>query len=181
MPRPMNPWLLAVLSCLLLAPGTFAGSTDGRLAHARYVALGFDVGDRFVGENEVTINGLEDVLPADRRALAAVREQLEKWGRYSITIRPGQAELLIAVRTGRRASLGTTIQGGGSNRGGALRGGGYRAELSSPDDMLSVYEGGSRSPSVPLWRRTREGGLSDPSLKLFEDLRSDVERATKKP
>ena len=107
---------------------------------------------------------------------------IEKWGRYVITTRPAQAELLLAVRSGRRVSAEAGVRVGGRRPGtgatgsGATTGSSYGVEASSGDDMLSVYEG-----SVLLWRGQRPGGLSRSSPTLFDDFKADVEKSAKHP
>src|SRR6267378_617476 len=134
-----------MLLSLLMAPALFAGPTPvpARLAQARYVALAYDLGDSMLGEAEALAKPAR-VLPEDREALNSLRNLIEKWGRYVITIRPAQAELLIAVRTGRRASAEAGVRIGGRRQGtpagSAATGASYRLEDSSTDDMLSVYE-----------------------------------------
>jgi hypothetical protein len=183
--------MLRPVSCVpvvlpfLLAPSLFAGSNKvpARLAQARYVALAYDLGDSMLSEAEALAKPAR-VLPEDRDALNSVRNLIEKWGRYVITIRPAQAELLIAVRSGRRASaevgvrIGGRRQGTGATGSGATTGSLYGVEASSGDDMLSVYEG---SGGPLLWREQRPGGLSRSSPTLFEDFKADVERVAKHP
>jgi hypothetical protein len=179
---------LAVLALsLLLAPGLSADKTKvpARLAQARYVALAYDLGDVLLSESEAVFKPTL-VTPEDREALDAVRSQLEKWGRYAITLRPAQAELLVAVRTGRRGSASTGFRIGGGRDGGAstgsvATGGSYGGSLSSADDMLSVYEASGGSHSLVLWRGQRSRGLSGASPALFEEFKADVERAAKQP
>jgi hypothetical protein len=97
-------------------------------------------------------------------------------------MRPDQAELLVAVRAGRRASLEAGVRIGGNRPApgvagiGSTTGSSYRGEVSSRDDILSVYDG-----STLIWRQQRAGGFSGSSPTLFEDLKADVERATKRP
>jgi hypothetical protein len=168
---------------LLMAPGLLAGQgrVPARLAQARYVALAYDLGDSMLSETEALAKPAR-VLPEDREALNSLRNLIEKWGRYVITTRPAQAELLVAVRTGRRVSaeagvrIGGRRQGTGATASGATTGSSYGVEASSGDDMLSVYEGG-----VLLWREQRPGGLSRSSPTLFEDFKADVEKAAKHP
>ena len=177
----------AVVVSLVLAPAVFAGPSKvpARLAQARYVALAYDLGDVLLSESEaVSRPGL--VMPEDREALNAVRSQLEKWGRYVITIGPAQADLLVAVRAGRRASASAAVRIGGRHgasapSGSVGSGASYRAEVSSADDMLSVYEASGGSRSVVLWRGQRTAGLSGASPTLLEDFKADVERAAKHP
>jgi hypothetical protein len=142
-----------------------------RLALATYVALGYDNGQGFVPELANPI----DVLPEERLALDAIRDEIERWGKYVITPRPAQAELLIAVRKGRLVSLGTSVGGG---RGGLERPGGVVREswgvggaLSTPEDMLEVWDADGQQ----LWRGIEEGGLNGAPPPLFEQFRKDVE------
>ncbi len=168
---------------LLLAPAAFAAQdkVPARLAQARYVALAYDLGDSMLSETEA-LKKPARVLPEDREALQSVRNMIEKWGRYVITVNPGQAELLITVRAGRRASLEASVRSGGSRPAagaagaGSTTGSSYRGEASSGDDMLSVYDG-----SALIWREQRPGGLSGRSSALFEDFKADVERSAKHP
>src|SRR5215467_6899983 len=44
------------------------------------------------------------LLPQDRRAIAEVADAVQKWGRYRLTMRRSEAELVIVVRKGRLAS-----------------------------------------------------------------------------
>jgi len=173
--------LLVVLTAIVLPSGLSAGAKQvpARLAQARYVALGYDLGDRFLSESEAIAD--PDVLPEDRRALAELRDQIEKWNRYVITPRPGQAELLIAIRTGRRVTGGFGVPIGGPGRATGTTRRSLRIELSSPDDMLSVYEPGGGVFGKLLWREQRPGGLSNSSASLFEDLRSAVDGLSKRP
>ena len=177
--------LPAGLILLAVAAGLSAASkpVPARLAQARYVALGYDLGDRFLSATDAI--GDPDVLPEEREALAAIQEQLTKWNRYVITRRPADADLFIAIRKGRRAS--STLSGptaGPGRTSGTTRSAGL--ELSSADDMLSVYEaGGGMSGSGLsarlLWREQRRGGYSSASPSLFEEFRSAVESLGKQP
>jgi hypothetical protein len=182
MPRPAGACIPALLLSLLLAPDLFAGPTKvpARLAQARYIALAYDLGDVILSESEALAKPGR-VLPEDREALINIRNLIEKWGRYVITVRPAQAELLVAVRTGRRASIDAAVRIGGRNQGSpptasAATGASYRAEASSGDDMLSVYEVSGGGGGTLLWREQRTGGLSGPSPTLLDDFKADVER-----
>jgi hypothetical protein len=165
---------------LLIAPTVVAGQkVPARLLQAQYVAFGYDLGDRFLSEFDAI--GQPDRLgPDDRKALQSVREMVDKWDRYVIVTRPSQAELYFVVRVGRRLQAGTAQTPG---RGGqsAGRSSGYGAELSSRDDMLSVYEaslGGGMG--MLLWRGQLAGGLGGESPKLLEQFKADLD-AAKKP
>jgi len=168
----------AVLGLVLLIGSTvIAGQkVPARLLQAQYVAFGYDLGDRFLSEFDAI--GQSDRLgPDDRKALQTVREMVEKWDRYVIVSRPAQAELFFVVRVGRRLQVGTAQTPG---RGGqsAGRSSGYGAELSSRDDMLSIYEASmSGGTGMLLWRAQLPGGLGGESPQLVEQLKADVEAA----
>ena len=168
----------SAVSCALPVPA-MAGP-PAQLAVARYVALGYDRGDGFVSETDVRA----EVLPEEREALQRIRAGLEQWGRYVIVLRPGDAELLIAVRKGRLASFGGGISVGGpsSGRGGGPIGTGPMAgaQVSSPDDMIEVFDAG-RSP---IWRGMKPNGLSGAGPPLWESFQAEVakaEKSVKKP
>lgn len=154
-----------------------------RVSQARYVALAYDLGDRFLLDSEAIAD--PDVLPRDREALAELRKQIEKWNRYVITFRPGQAELVIAIRTGRRASGMVGVPIGGPGRASGTTG--ARVELSSRDDQLSVYDAGVGMTGTfgmtgtLLWRKQGPAGLSGSPPSLFADFRSAVESSSKQP
>jgi hypothetical protein len=188
----MRRRLVAALAGTLVLPLASAPAWAGerivpaQIAQARYVALGYDLGDRFTSETEAIAN--PDVLPEERRALVAIADEIRRWGRYVVTVHPRDAELLIAVRIGRRGSIGGGIgvgtpQGGSPVPGGPIggvgsRGGGrINAELSSNADMLSVYDSAGGGASSPLWRVQRDGGLQGEPPRLFQEFRADVDRA----
>ena len=96
---------------LLFAP--VEAGPPALLAEARYVALGYDHGAGFVSETDVR----QDVLDEEREALQRIRSGLEQWDRYVIVVRPEQADLLIAIRKGRRATFGGGVSIGGPSSG----------------------------------------------------------------
>lgn len=142
------------------------------LAQARYVVLGFDVGDAFIAESAP-----DDprVLPDDRQKLAALRAEFVRWGRYKVAARPSQGELFVAIRTGRQGTVSGVGPAGGPAYGPPSRSG--RVELSTSADALFVY--GSTSLGTPLWRGQMAGGLSGSPPALFERFRADVEGLAK--
>jgi len=117
------------------------------------------------------------VLPDDREKLAALHKEFERWGRYKVVVQPGQAELVVAIRTGRQAMVG----GGAPVTGPPLRTPeeSLRIETATADDALLVYA--SSSLNTPLWRGQLARGLRGSPPPLFERFRSDVEQAAKKP
>jgi len=179
----------AALLLLSLAPapaGAGKRTVPARIAQARYVALGYDLGDRFLSESAAIAN--PDVLPEERRALQAIHDDIERWGKYIVVVKPEDAELFIALRIGRHGSVGgRTIGGGVSNgaggyggafdrNGGVRRGGSYNAEISSNQDMLTVYDALGGRTGAQLWRVMRSGGLTGDPPRLYQEFRTDVER-----
>jgi hypothetical protein len=153
-----------------------------RLVHATYISLGYDLGDRIVPA-EALIGDPWRVLPHEREALDEIRSRLKGWGRYVVEERASNADLMLVVRSGRRASLGAGIGTGGGRPGVGAPGGsgvGVQPQLggafSSPDDMLAVYDITGGRLSTQLWRGLVAKGLSG-EIPLFEAFREDVERA----
>jgi hypothetical protein len=180
MRRPIAVCLISLGGWLVGFAGVDAGQKlPARIAHATYVALGYDPGERFLSEREA-ISDPGAVTPEEREALEDIREAIEKWGRYTIVPDPGQAELWIAVRSGRRAALAVGSSRGGTetSRGGrpTATGRAFGGEVSSPDDTLTVYEAGGMNP---LWRAVRGEGLSGSPPALFEEFKTEVERSAK--
>jgi hypothetical protein len=124
------PWWRAVLGGFAVILGLLPpaeAAPRAQLAIARYVALGYDRGDRFVSEAEVRA----EVFPEERAALQAIRAGIEQWGKYVVVVHPRDAELLIAVRKGRLVSFGGGIRTGGPSAG---------VQVSSPDDMIEAFD-----------------------------------------
>src|SRR5258708_1531057 len=151
----MEGTLMRVQSCVLLLtlvglPSAAGAAPKTRvpalLERARYVALRYDVGDGFVSADQIS-RVASDAVPEERAALEAIRKDIEKGGRYSVTTPPEQAEILIAVRIGRRAALevgtGTSNPGGGRSGPAGSRIVSSRTiggQLSSNEDRVVVYE-----------------------------------------
>jgi hypothetical protein len=188
------PACALLLTLLALSPAANAASkskTPALLERARYVALGYDLGDGFVSADRVALVSA-GTIEDERRAIEAIRRDLEKWNRFVVTDRPEQADILIMVRVGRRASLEV---GGGAGSGpgsvGVSRGevGGSRvvsnrtigAQLSSNDDRVDVYEAVSGRPGIRLWSGAEVGGMAGSPPRLYKSFREEVEAAAKKP
>jgi hypothetical protein len=168
--------LVSLAAAVLLAsvvPGapTEAGP-PAQLALARYVALGYDLGNGFVSETDVRA----EFQPEERAALQAIRARLEEWGKYVEVVRPGEADLLIAVRKGRLVSLGAGIRTGRPGAGPIGTGPGFGGQLSSPDDMIEVFD--ARGGSL-IWRGMKPNGLSGAGPPLFDSFRAEVAKAEK--
>ena len=162
---------------LLTVPALVEAGPPALLAEARYVALGYDHGAGFVSETDVRA----DVLDEEREALQRIRSGLEQWGRYVVVVRPEQADLLIAIRKGRHATFGGGVNIGGPPSGGP--GGGpvgigpmAGAQVSSPDDMIEVFE---RTGSL-VWRGMKTNGLAGAGPPLWESLQAEVAKAEKR-
>ncbi len=155
-----------------------ARKVPAQLGLARYVCLGYDMGQGFMSEQQ-SISQPYDVYPEDRQALEAVRDALQKWGKYVITTRPEDAELLIAVRFGRRggggAGVGGAGLGGGSGRGPLGSLGSGQAELSSNEDLFTIYESRGGRAGAPLWRQQGHGLFAGQPPKAFAEFQADVE------
>jgi hypothetical protein len=161
------------LAATVLAQTKPSKIVPAELAHAQYVALGYDMGYGFLSDTSITREQFR-VLSEDREALQRVREEIQKWKRYVITVKPEDAELLIAVRTGRL----TSVNGGyriGTQNGNKISGPVYGAEVSSPDDMLEVYEAKDGKEGILLWRKLQKDGLLGSPPPLFEQFRRDVD------
>ena len=157
-------------------PAAQGNAGDIRLmAVAKYVAIGYDTGDRFVPEFDLQAS--RETTPADRKAYLEVRKQFEKWHRYVLVDRPADAELLIGVRAGRFLSAGGAIQGGGNQPVAGTAGQSREIQVSAPHDMLTVRD---RAGSL-LWRQQLSDGLTGPEVPLFEKLRTAVEAGSKRP
>jgi len=146
------------------------------IADARYVALAFDVGDALIAE---WAPDDPRVWPDDRDRLAALRAEIEGWGRYTVVSRPGQAELVIAIRGGRGMTLGGGTAPMPKTTSDRQTGRTFRGEAGSSEDALFVYS--SMSRGTPLWRGQMAGGLSGSPSPLFERLRADVDRTAPRP
>ncbi len=169
----------AVTATLLSPPAPAGAGPPALLSEARYVALGYDRGQGFVSETDVRV----EVLTEEREALQRIRAGLEQWGRYVVVVRPEQADLLIAIRKGRAVSFGGGIGVGGPPSGrpgpvGLAPTGG--AEVSSPEDMIEVFE---KTGSL-VWRGMKANGLLGSGPPLWEAFRAAVAKAdgsTKRP
>lgn len=169
--------LMLFVSALSLSAKPKAEISE-QLLHAQYVALGYETANGFVSETDLASTR---ILPEDREALENVRQALKSWKRYIITIEPRQAELLIAVRAGRLASVktGVTVIGSSGPGGGVGIGPVVGAEAGPPNDYLAVYQANDGEEGPRLWRGDEKDGLASPS-SLVRSFRDDVEAAAKR-
>lgn len=141
--------------------------------------------------------------PEDRQAIADVQERLRDWNRYVITTHREQADLVLVVRKGRQAGQqdhagmgpraqrsqpptlapGQTSAMGPTSRIGQMPGTdgtevGSASEIGPPTDLLRVYTLGANGKMMgPIWSREMDEGLDGPSVRLVEQLKSEIEKA----
>jgi hypothetical protein len=171
-------WAVTVLSLVAATAALAAAATrslPARLGQARYVILGYDLDGGAVTEREAARH--PEILAEDRRALVAVRSAMNKWNRYVVVDDTARAELMLAVRTGRRGTADASVPGRPLGGPGHPQGAAddIRPIASSPDDTLSVYEFGSGKPELLLWRESEAEGLSRTPPPLVGTFRADVE------
>ena len=182
------PACALLLTLLALSPAANAASkskTPALLERARYVALGYDLGDGFLSADQIA-RVSAGTLTDERRAIEAIRTDLENWGRYSVTDRPEHADILIAVRVGRRATM--EVRSGTDDPGAISRGEGGNtrsvsnrtigAQLSSNDDRVDVYEAVNGRPGIRLWSAASVGGLAGSPPSLYKSFREEIGEAT---
>jgi hypothetical protein len=135
-----------------------AMAPDARLAVARYVALGFNVGTEIVPERVSP-----ELLREEREAAQRIREAIRAWGKYTVVDSLARADVVLAVRKGRVGSLGVESHtGGAGSRPAPAPGPVGGAQFSSPDDLLEALEPGSFQL---IWRATPHNGLAGRSRR----------------
>ncbi|HUV68796.1 MAG TPA: hypothetical protein VMW15_03985 [Terracidiphilus sp.] len=174
-----------LLLALVLLPTLAFAQKHGKKKHtvpavfnsARYVWVQSMDGDLFT----------PGLLPADRQAIVDVQNALQDWGRYVLTARRSDADLIFVVRTGRLAdakvggSVGTPNAGpmGNPNAGPQQHPMGtgvmYGGDVGPPDDMLKVVSTNSDGNGMQVWLRSEEGGLASPFVPLFRQLKTAVD------
>jgi hypothetical protein len=180
----MNRWkALTAVAVLALPAAALAGEkkVPPQLTQARYVALGYETGDHFVDARSLA--GRAELSPRDSEALEALRDLVASWDRFVLTERADQADILIALRTSRRAAFEVGGRIGSDDP--DARGRNARAqsptlagEVSSSGDVFTVYEASGGRPGMVLWRERRSG--DDFPQASFEHFKADVAKhATK--
>jgi hypothetical protein len=181
----MARWnVLAALALLALPAAALAGekTIPPQLTQARYIAIGYDSGDRFVDARSLI--GRSELSSRDTDALEALRALVADWDRFVLTERADQADIVIAVRASRRAALEIGGRIGQDDpdavgRSARAQTPTFDAEASSPGDLFTVYAAGGSRPGMVLWRERRSGGDDFPRAS-FERFKSDVTKhATK--
>ena len=170
------------------------GSVDQRLLSAQYVCIVSASGDDLDPRTE---NG-------DRSAILRVEDAIKAWGRYHVVYNQDGADLLLEVRTGRRAGVGiggpigtgpVPIPGVPGPSGGGVRigkpdvlGGGQTDVSNVSEDMISIYDArvgldNMKSTSV-LWRGVMAHGLgagANEHVPLVDELRKEIDAASAAP
>jgi hypothetical protein len=148
------------------------------------------------------------ITAEDRQAVTDVQNAIEKWGRYELAYRPGDADLIIVVRKGRLldATVGARIHAGsrdpmgpngntdpnapdrsgpnggiGPNENGPSVRPEVAADVGDPQDMIAVYATALGRDTSPLWRGRKGDGLKAPDMHLVAEFRTKVEAAAKAP
>jgi hypothetical protein len=147
---------------------------------------------------------------ANKKAQEDVEQALMKWGRLSLIQNPQSADLVIVIRKGPGKLVQQTIGGLPTNdrpvivqqTDSSIRVGGQhgpvpglpqqpsphdtspapQTEVGSPDDMFSVYEGGSQEAfdQRPIaWRFVSKNALHSPDVPAVVEFRKAVESAEK--
>jgi hypothetical protein len=127
------------------------------------------------------------ISPEDRAAVYRVEDALRTWGRYRLTLRRSEADLVFVVRKGQlvAANVGVKVSRGSKPSAGPSQtstgvGPEFGAEVGPPHDLLHVYQ---KNPDGSLgglfWSRTQDHGLDAPDLPLFKKFKEAVEAASK--
>jgi hypothetical protein len=111
----------------------------GTLVNARYVYVTSYDGDQFDPA----------VLPEDRRAIAAVQDAIEKWGKFTVVYKPKEADIILMVQS--RPS----------------------------EDVLAVYDAHGWPKGDYLWRVSGREGLQKGETPLVTQMRKAFEKTAK--
>ena len=113
----------------------------GTLVNARYVYVTSYDGDQF---NPY-------LLPEDRKAISAVQDSIQKWGKFIVVYEPRQADVVLMVMS--RPS----------------------------EDVLAVYDAhGWPENSQYLWRMMSRSGLQEGESPLVANMEKAFDQATSK-
>lgn len=135
-----------------------------------------------------------DLYPDDRQAIKDVIGALRDWGRYVVTAKREEADLVFVVRKGRQVAANAGL-GGSSNPPGSLPGGVQGssvpgrntrvrdeieagAEVGPADDLLQIctLDPGGKLSS-PLWLHSKRDGLDGPEIALLQQFKTALDRA----
>ncbi len=183
----MNKKLGLAIIVLLLDLSGFAQKKEPELPKifttAQYVCV-----ETIYGPVDTTTNDPR-VSPEDRKAVARVEDAVRIWGRYKLTIKRSDADVVLVVRTGRIAAAHGGVRvtrnpippPGEPPQKGTEVGPVAGAETGPLYDLLFVYpKSQDGSLGGPAWKRTLDHGLDMPDLPLFKKFKEEVEAASAK-
>lgn len=124
-----------------------------------------------------------------------VRNALQDWNQYLVTVKRRDAEILVVVRKGRivsvNGSVGGKVRSGpgesgphdelGSNQPKAEGGdkAGVGPEVAGRDDLFFVYLGNpDGSLTGPIWIHHQKDGLDTPDIPLFKQFKESIDAAS---
>jgi len=160
--------------------GTLHAQTNtaylNRVATARFVMVTTENGDPFDPKMD----------SQDRRAVGAIQNKIAGWKTFTLVYRQEEADIVIAVRTAGRVRANTGVQvsnhkpvpGSTNPKDTSVSVGPIlTADASSAkEDLFTVYDAHDYPTSAILWRRQQQGGLSIPSVPLFDQFKKEVEK-----
>jgi hypothetical protein len=112
----------------------------------------------------------------DLRAIGDVEQAIRKWGRYTVTMNPSDADFVIAVRKSRMVEGRIGVPS--VNRPGLS----VESEVAPPGDMFAVYRkqiSGDPRDSAPVWRLMQTGILEPPVVSAVQKFKKAVEESEK--
>ena len=111
----------------------------GTLINARYVYVASYDGDQFD----------TSLSPQDRKAIAAVQDALQKWGKFVLVYKPSDADIVLMV------------------------------ESRPSEDVLAVYDGHGFPHQDYLWRAMERNGLEKNETLLVTQFQQAFEKAAR--
>lgn len=189
----MNRYLRCLL-CFFLLAAAAASAQDNKLVpeslvRAKYVYIGILQSDG--GAADGMDRGLS---PQDREVRDAVEKAFRQWKRYTVTITPDNADLIVLVRKGRYGSVtlgGTPVRISGGAKQDDRRAKSDHPGRAYPDvtvaaeagpivDLLEVRIGPNRGGDTRLWQRSRKDGFVGIPPYLFQEFKNEIEQLAKK-
>jgi hypothetical protein len=120
------------------APPQNVPAFPGTLVNARYVFVTSYDGDQFN----------PNLLPDDRKAIATVQDDIQKWGKFIVVYKPREADIVLMVMS--RPS----------------------------EDVLALYDAHGWPDNVYLWRMMGRSGLQPSEAPFVTNLEKAFDQAT---
>jgi hypothetical protein len=114
--------------------------------------------------------------PAERLAIADLRDAIKAWGRYTITPERDKADLIFVVRKGQLARGNVSDGPVGPDRQGGPQGGQFPqqgGQFPQQGGQLPSQQGGPYPQARGQWPGQQGGGVTDPGMGGDTDLQSD--------